>query len=502
MHKINKYVKIALIYTMSIINVPEKIMSGNTLKNNRTQEEYDTVSRRLQDKGGVWTQPVPDYATFDRNISIQKLDDVYQAVSGATDASQSEIDEAYHRSIAFAEGTFNNFESNDSMVLGREIDRAFVVPLRVDRDSDQFESDSRPFYPLLDSRFGVSPSVRFEAIRGVPPAVIDTATKSKNSGETGALVFAPLFREMVDDLRPEPGNISQEVALFRAAANIITATAIFTHHKIGAKVVGLGATIPKMTNFGLALKEIPGMESLVTTTGHGGTIYMVAETAKKVFEETSTVDDGKLGIIGGAGSIGWSTTVTAMDMFKDRTIHSYDHRPTVLLERVAGHSESDRIVLEDNFKDVIRNSNVIISAVTVPIDLDVEDPEKILDLQGKVIIDDSQPGCFDSGQIEARGGKLIWVVGEDDSRNSFATRDGLFTNGVPYNYGDKAGLYGEKSDFGCGLEAAVIAKYSAYEDAIRGEVTPDNVKIIGKHFKNAGIRVAPFQAASQPVNID
>lgn len=477
-------------------------MSGNTINSTRTPEEFDIVSQRLREKGGVWTRPVPDYSTFSRSSSIQKLNDVYEAISGVTDASQSQIDKAYERSIAFAESTFDNFESETSDVLGRKIDRAFVVPLRVDRDSDEFESDSRPFYPLLDSRFGVSPNARFEAIRGVPPAVIDTATKSDALGEAGALVFAPLFREMIDDLRPDKGNISQEVALFRAASNIITATALFTHRKLGAKVVGLGATIPKMTNFGLALKEIPGMDALVTTTGHGGTVYMVAETAKKVFEETSTIDDGKLGIIGGAGSIGWSTTVTAMDMFKDRTIHSYDHRPTALIERVVNHSESERVVMEDNFKDVIRSSNVIISAVTVPINLDIEDPEGLLDLRGKVIIDDSQPGCFDIKQIEARGGKLIWVVGEDGSHSNFATRDGIFTGGVPYNYGDRAGLYGEKSDFGCGLEAAVIAKYSAYEDAIRGEVTPEDVKNIGKHFKNAGIRVAPFQAASRPVHID
>lgn len=478
-------------------------MSGNTLKNNtRTPDEFNIVSERLRAKGGIWTQPIPDYSTFKREVSLQKLEDVYSAVSGVTDASQSEIDAAYYQSVAFAENTFDNFESNDTEVLGRKIDRAFVVPLRVDRDSDEFESDSRPFYPLLDSRFGISPDVRFEAIRGVPPALIDTATKSGTEGEAGALVFSPLFREMIDDLRPDPRNQSQQIALFRAASEIITATAVFTHRKIGAKVVGLGATIPKMTNFGLALKEIPGMDELVTTTGHGGTVYMVVETARKVLEETNTIDDGRIGVIGGAGSIGWSTTVTAMDMFKDHTIHTYDHRPAVLQEKAENHDESERIVLENDFKNVMKNANIIISAVTVPIDLDKEDPDGMLDLRGKVIIDDSQPGCFEVAQVEARGGKLIWVVGEDGSDSEFATRDGIFSNGVPYNYGDKAGLFGDKSDFGCGLEAAVIAKYAAYEDAIRGEVTPENVKIIGKHFRNAGIQVAPFQAASQPVHID
>ena len=81
------------------------------------------------------------------------------------------------------------------------------------------------------------------------------------------------------------------------------------------------------------------------------------------------------------------------------------------------------------------------------------------------------------------------------------TRDGYHTNGIPYNYGDKSGLYGEASEFGCGQEAAVIAQSREFEKAITGPVAPENVHVIGELFRAAGVRVAPFQAFGQPVEI-
>jgi hypothetical protein len=48
----------------------------------------------------------------------------------------------------------------------------------------------------------------------------------------------------------------------------------------------------------------------------------------------------------------------------------------------------------------------------------------------------------------------------------------------------------------------VIAKYHAYHNAIRGPVTPEGVRAIGKLFLEAGVRAAPFQAFGQPVSID
>jgi hypothetical protein len=85
-------------------------------------------------------------------------------------------------------------------------------------------------------------------------------------------------------------------------------------------------------------------------------------------------------------------------------------------------------------------------------------------------------------------------VGEDEdcSESKFITRDGLYTNGIPDN--GQSGLCGDYSEFPCGQQAAVIAKCAAYEHAIRGPVTPDDVREIGQLLQKPHGRVASFQA--------
>jgi hypothetical protein len=236
------------------------------------------------------------------------------------------------------------------------------------------------------------------------------------------------------------------------------------------------------------------MQDLITTTGHGGTVYMIIKTIKKVLEETPVESCGKIGVIGGAGSIGWSTTVAILEMVAGHAVHSYDKR-FIELRQLA--TFSNKISVAPSAKDVLDETNIIVAAVTEHIDLD-RDEFMDLDLTGKVIIDDSQPGSFDREQVEARGGKLLWVVGEDGSSSRFITRDGLHTGGIPYNYGNAAGLHGDASEFACGQEAAVVAKYHAYDQAISGPVTPEDVRKIGRLFEQASVQVAPFQAYGKP----
>jgi predicted amino acid dehydrogenase len=282
------------------------------------------------------------------------------------------------------------------------------------------------------------------------------------------------------------------------AATVLRASAEFAHLRLGAQVLGLGAILPHptITNFGRRLHALDGMADLVTTTGHGGTVYMIVSTVKKILRETSIQSRGRIGVLGGAGSIGWSTTVAALEMVDGHEVYSYDTRVADLTQR----AKLRDVVVASSVVDVLRNSNIIVAAVTGTIDLD-GDEFKDLDLDGKVIIDDSQPGCFDRDQVEARGGKLVWVVGEDGSDSEFITRDGLHTDGVPYNYGDYSGLYGRASEFACGQEAAVIAQHGAYDRAITGPVTPENVREIGELFEVSGVRVAPFQAYGRPVRL-
>lgn len=473
----------------------------------RTAEERDAVTAHLEREGGEWTSMPPDYTNFSRAASLKKLEEVRDAVLSETNADDSDVEEAYGKSQYFIDSAFDFFEGKKD--LGRRIERAFVVPMRSTRlDQDEitlgsgYASESTPFLPLYDpARFGVSSEIRMRGMYGLPPTILDTYLKSSDDQEAGALVLSPVYADMTHDIRPDRDNMAQKIRLLEVGAAVLEKTAQFAHIQLGANVIGLGATLPKVTHFGHALRNLNGMEKLTTTTGHGGTVYMIVETARKVMEETSIESQGKIGVIGGAGSIGWSSTVTTLDMIPDHQIVSFDINKTQLYGKIGKNHVGNRVAVAESAAEVLKSTNIILTAITGKIDLNDKE-YKDLDLTGKVIIDDSQPGCFDAAQVEARGGKLVWVVGEDASDSKFITRDGYYTDGIPYNYGSNSGLYGPNSEFACGQEAAVIAQTAEFDKAITKEVEPRNVRLIGELFRAAGVRVAPFQAFGRPVEIN
>src|SRR5262249_40257019 len=155
---------------------------------------------------------------------------------------------------------------------------------------------------------------RLRGIYGLPPAVLDTYTKSDQDNETGALVLVPMYSDMLKDIWPDRADLAAAARMSEVAATVLSASAAFAHLRLGARVLGLGAILPHptITNFGRKLHAVDGMQDLVTTTGHGGTVYMIVNTVRKILSETSIQSRGRIGVIGGAGSIGWSTTVAAL----------------------------------------------------------------------------------------------------------------------------------------------------------------------------------------------
>jgi hypothetical protein len=501
------------------MSVNEKL--SNNYNYVATPEEVANVEAALQAlPGDRWNGPITskNYEIKKPRELITMQGDIFHAVLAETDIDLDQATRQYEHGLNFTLATTKAFYSPEKGMLGGDDGRAFIVPLRGTRKDESFSSDTEPFYPLLSRNNGVSAAVRMRMIYGHHPAMIETYSTSEKSNERGAVVFAPLLEDMIKDINPDKGNLAQKYELQALGAAVILATASFVHEQLGAKVVGLGATIPKMTDYGKLLTAFDParFENLVTTTGHGGTVWAIGETVKelaipKAGEKSALINfDGNLGILGGAGSIGWSSTEYMLQHpdFKDVKVHSYDWRKGAVDERLAGyeqeHGARPDVNIKSNEREVLESSTIIVAAVTRPIDLDKIEKEtggQPIDLTGKVIIDDSQPGSFNRQQVEARGGKLAWVVVEDGSDNGFMTRDGLYTGGVPYSYGNEEGLYGPKSEFPCGAEAAVIAKYAAYHDAIREEVTSEKARKIGEWMCQAGIRVAPFQSHSKPVQI-
>ena len=483
-------------------------MTGQiAISSKRTPQEREAVTAYLKATGDPWTALPPDYTNFSLCELSKRLEQVRDAILGETDAAKADVEAAYERSRYFLDSSFDFYEGKKD--LGRRIERAFVLPMRSTRfDQDDVEtgsgyaSESTPFGPLLDAtRFGVSSEIRMRAMYGFPPAVLDTYLRSSNDDEAGAVVLAPLYTDMIRDIWTDPSSVEQSMRLAKTVDEILVKTAQFVHLRLGADFVGLGATLPLLTDFGDKLRRIEGMEDLTTTTGHGGTVYMIAKTTLELMKRSYIDSGGTIGVIGGAGSIGWSSVQALRKMLPDHKIDVFDKRADRMIDLLAANPELDAIELRESVSDVFKNNNYIICAITDQLDLTTPEFEEV-DFSKIRVVDDSQPGSIDRIQIESRGGKVFWVAGKDGSASKFMTRDGYYTNGVPYNYGDNSGLCGESTEFACGLEAATVAAHGDKSKAVNKRVQYRDVEVVGELFDEYGVEVADFQSFGRPVDID
>lgn len=471
----------------------------------RSTQEQDAVTAFLKASGGPWTA-LPEYAHFSRADLSKKLEQVRDAVLGETSAAPAAVEAAYEQSQYFVDSSFDFYEQKKD--LGRRIERAFVVPMRSTRfDHNDLElgsgyaSESTPFFPLLDPvRFGVSSEIRMRTMYGVPPAILDTYLRSSDENEAGALVLAPLYADMPHDIWPDPADSGQAMQLARIVDHVLHKTAEFVHHRLGAKFVGLGATLPLLTKFGNKFRQAPGMHNLTTTTGHGGTVYMLAKTMLEVMERSSVDSGGTIGVIGAAGSIGWSSVLALKNMLPDHKIDVFDKRVHRMESILSANAGLDGLQRRESAADVFKNNNYVVCAITGTLDLDAPDFADI-DFSNIKVVDDSQPGAIDRVQLEKRNGQVFWVAGKDASATSFMTRDGYYTYGAPYNYGDNSGLYGKATEFACGLEAATIAARGDKRNAISKPVEYNDVQVVGKLFEEYGVEVADLQSFGRPVDI-
>jgi hypothetical protein len=472
----------------------------------RTMQEQEAVTAFLKATGSPWTALQPDYADFSRADVSKKLEQVRDAVLGETGATTADVEAAYERSQYFVDSSFDFYEQKKD--LGRRIERAFVVPVRSTRlDHNDLEtgsgyaSESTPFLPLLDpAHFGVSSEIRMRTIYGLPPAILDTYLRSSNENEAGALVLAPLYADMPRDIWPNPADVDQAKQLAGIVDYVLGKTAEFVHHRLGANFVGLGATLPLLTNFGNKLRQAPGMNKLTTTTGHGGTVYMLAKTMIEVMRRSNVDSGGTIGVIGAAGSIGWSSVLALKKMLPDHKIDVFDKRVNRMQAMLAANTDLGALERRESAADVFKNNNYVVCAITDKLDLDAPEFTDI-DFSNIKVIDDSQPGAIDRVQIENRNGQVLWVAGKDASANSFMTRDGYYTDGAPYNYGDNSGLYGKSTEFACGLEAATVAARGNKWNAINKPVEYKDVQVVGNLFDEYGVDVADFQSFGKPVDI-
>ena len=313
----------------------------------------------------------------------------------------------------------------------------------------------------------------FQILCLLPPLKLEMYGKPGDAS-SGVLVFVPVFADMLKDYR-------SNLIMLRQMRKRVNDAVSFAKRAYGINYVGLGATLPRITNYGRTVKE-----SVICTTGHAGTAALISMICTAVIGKAPR-SDLKVGFIGG-GAIGLASMKALVKKYPSVEFVIYDKRPEV--------NEKNKKILADsmhkctvakNNNELIASCQVIVSAITSK--LSVEG----LDLQHKVIVDDSQPGSFDRTEVERQGGKLIWVVGHDNSKKQIVSRRG------GYSYGP-SGLCEPSDVWGCEAEVASIATLNKPELAVKDAVSIEQVELFEDIFKKLGIAPAEYQSFGRHIN--
>lgn len=434
-----------------------------------------------------------DYTKYDKQIVIDKMIGLANFLKKhhRNDVADSEI-AATELFIEAAFGMYEEFSNmEESEIRHSDADGsfAFVVPMRVSRYRKDYGHEVEMISPIL--RYIPNEHRAMFAV-GLPPLILDQYEPT-DRGSRGYLVLAPIFTDSMFDI---PETAAQN------ATDRINDAVDFANKRLGARVTGLGAVLPAITSFGNTIEN----EEVITTTGHAGTVYMIDQTIRQAVER-GYVQPEALSSIGflGLGSIGRSAAEIITENFPEASVSIFDAKAHTLQKGAKALEDLGREYYTcKDVKELLQKSTVLVSAITSTIDLDDIDPNCELDLTGKIIVDDSQPGSFDRKQVEARGGKLTWVIAHDTK--GVAERTG-------YDYGT---LADPRNDiFGCEAEAASLAQYynelcvrgfgataarSIIERvAVREPVTAKKARLFGALFKKYGIIPAPFQVYGEYV---
>ncbi|MEU8773559.1 alpha-hydroxy-acid oxidizing protein [Streptomyces sp. NPDC048606] len=417
----------------------------------------------------------------DRDLALRLLDESVRRADSADDLDDP--GPAARRSLDTVERAFALYEGRDAPDL--PADRVFVVPSLISRDDPSRGPEIRHLLPLLDSRYGVSATTAQHLIAALPPLVM--ASYGEHAGHRGLVLQTPVTADLVTDLGPD--------AAAARISGIVRETVSFAHDRLGARVVGLGATLPALTRFGREAVP-PGPDAPIVTTGHGGTVHLIRLLARRTADTLDAPGSPlRIGVIGAAGSIGSSTLVTLLAEFPDSAFLACD-RPTRLgrvrrLVEAAGAERRTDVTADPG--DVVRRCRLVVSAITERLDVDALAPG--MDLTGHVLIDDSQPGCVDREAWEKRGGRLLWPIGTGTAGpGPLSRRDG-------YSYGPGVGLLHPHDLWGCEAEAAVLALSGEHTAAVRGPVTPQAAARVGALCEQAGVRPADPQSHARPTTI-
>jgi hypothetical protein len=423
----------------------------------------------------AYWQPRYHPLAYDRWGQMKKLHDVAGALRGAG-LDPCVIERDLDASLTFMTAAFDLYEGRTEPDF--EGSFCFVVPTRVERSSPQYSDEIIGHLPLLRH---VGPATRQRVLVGICPCILETYRRD-GSGRRGAMVLAPLFKDMNTDM-------ADPLHALEVGYDVIADTAEFVRNRLGATVMGLGATLPLLTYLAARylgkLLRVPG---LTITTGHGGTVWLLSETITAARAELPLAGTDSIGVIG-TGAIGRSTADYLLS--DDPAIGAllYDSDPVKLrrvADELAARHGQTRVATARSARDIFRRRGIIISAVTSPISL--TGPESAgLDLHGTFLVDDSQPHAISREAVEQKGGQVAWVIGEDRSDRAALTFEGGF------DYGGW-GPIRSCEVWGCEAEAGSIYLQGAPDAAVTKSVTPESARRIGQLCASSSVGAAPLQS--------
>lgn len=321
-----------------------------------------------------------------------------------------------------------------------------------------------PFVDRLD------PLTRTQLCTSIPPTIIDRFDPSP-TGRHGAIVYAPLTIDMI--FSAPDRRALRDLAVARIGSGLDFA------QRVGrANFAGLGAFFPSLTRYGQLLAR----DGMQLTTGHAGTIAMMAKTLGRILGAPGYESCSTIGIVG-AGAIGTSTT----DHLAATTDHDFvifDTDASVadrLASKVDQTYGSGRARTAGDMQQVCDQVRIVMAATTTPVPFD--ELRHTEALRGLVIVDDSEPGAFNDRRYRESGARPVGVVGEVPLA--------LGQRANAYNYGGE--LAAAHHVYGCEAEVKTMDELGLHAHGITRRAEPADVAFVADCFEQVGVRASPLQ---------
>lgn len=430
-----------------------------------TNREYDAQAfPRTIVPDYIKTDGPPRYGGYEGNLEAfdynleRQLSDVASVERGALARARSNgermlIEQDFETTRQFILRAHNEYRNPPA----NRHSHVFAVPMRINREN---------YYTFLDEAdehtpFAkhCSPADGIRILANLSPVVLDTYEEGG-----GAILLMPLFEDISRDLSRAEQMI--------VGSKLINDTAAFAA-QIGATVIGLGGTIPKMTRFG---RLIAKPEGVATTTGHGGTVYCVERNVDHIFETRSLAEDITIAVLGAGGSIGSASLETLIEPYPKVTFKVTDTRPRALRDVVERLSRLNnaKIEIARNNAEAIAGSSLVVSAVLGTLSLHQMGLTRT-DVADTTFLDDTQPPAIDLAEARSLDATVAWPVARDNTGGHMTTRR--------ITLGRNNGLGSRDTVFGCAFETYAVSQHP--ELAIDGPVKPEMVRRLAQTAGNA-----------------